>query len=60
VVAKVTRDSGLLPWLFKIIKNKSFKPYSPFIKLEYDESKISPLVAICVHLVDVSNSFNTA
>jgi hypothetical protein len=60
VVARVTRYGGIIPWFFLLLKTMSFTPYSPFIKLEYDSSKLDPLIAACIHLVDVSHSFQSS
>jgi hypothetical protein len=59
VVARVTSGGGLFSWLLIMLKTRSFIPFSPFIKLEYDDDKIETLLALSIHLVDVSNSFHS-
>jgi len=59
VVARTLSGGDLFSWLLAMFKTRSFISFAPFIKLEYDDEKIEILLALCIHLVDVSNSFHS-
>ena len=57
LIAKISKGGGFFSWLVEGIKQKKFSPYDPFIRLEFDETKVDPMLALCLLLIHVSRVY---
>lgn len=56
VVAVISGSGGIINWLIDMFQQKSIFPYEPYCKIDFDEIKLEPLIALCLLFKNIEHS----